>query len=215
MPLQNNNENVGAMFFAAYIGPSMIPTLREPEIMEITPYKRKPLRVGDVIFFLPPEADQPVVHRIVRLTSAGIATLGDNNAYEDAFLLQPESIKGRVTAAWRGQKRRKIAGGLLGRMTSRWLGSLTAVYRLCCTPSIGPCLTRGWSHACCPFPCGRGSSSSKPGAGNSSSFCWESVSSGATMTTGANGRSNGHFNCLWMAKHFPGIRITTGHSGRF
>jgi SynChlorMet cassette protein ScmC len=122
MPLQNNNENVGAMFFAAYIGPSMIPTLREPEIMEITPYKRKPLRVGDVIFFLPPEADQPVVHRIVRLTSAGIATLGDNNAYEDAFLLQPESIKGRVTAAWRGQKRRKIAGGLLGRMTSRWLG---------------------------------------------------------------------------------------------
>jgi signal peptidase I len=145
MPLQNNNENVhGAMFFAAYIGPSMIPTLREPEIMEITPYERKPLRVGDVIFFLPPESDQPVVHRIIRITPAGIATLGDNNAYEDSFLLQPESIKGRVTAAWRGQKQRKIAGGLLGRMTSRWLGWRRVLDRGL-SPLLHPCY-RALSH---------------------------------------------------------------------
>jgi hypothetical protein len=109
------------MFFAAYVGPSMNPSLREPEIMEIMPYDSQPLRVGDVIFFLLPKADQPVVHRIIRITPAGISTLGDNNSHEDAFLLQPESIKGRVVAAWRGQKRRKIAGGLPGRLTSRWL----------------------------------------------------------------------------------------------
>ena len=109
------------MFFAAYVGPSMNPTLREPEIMEIMPYDSRPLRVGDVVFFLPPEADQPVVHRVVRVTPAGISTLGDNNTQEDAFLLQPKSIKGQVVAAWRGQKRRKIAGGLQGRLTSRWL----------------------------------------------------------------------------------------------
>jgi SynChlorMet cassette protein ScmC len=122
MQLQNNNGNLpGAMFFAAYVGPSMNPTLREPEIMEIMPYDSRPLRVGDVAFFLSPEADQPVVHRIIRVTPAGISTLGDNNTQEDAFLLQPESIKGRVVAAWRGQKRRKIAGGLQGRLTSRWL----------------------------------------------------------------------------------------------
>ena len=122
MQLQNNNGNVpGAMFFAAYVGPSMNPTLREPEIMEIMPYDSRPLRVGDVAFFLPPEADQPVVHRIVRVTPAGISTLGDNNTQEDTFLLQPKSIKGQVVAAWRGQKRRKIAGGLQGRLTSRWL----------------------------------------------------------------------------------------------
>ncbi len=121
MPLQNNNGNVpGAMFFAAYVGPSMNPTLREPEIMEIMPYDSRPLRVGDVVFFLPPEADQPVVHRVVRVTPAGISTLGDNNTQEDAFLLQPKNIKGRVVAAWRGQKRRKIAGGLQGRLTSHW-----------------------------------------------------------------------------------------------
>jgi SynChlorMet cassette protein ScmC len=109
------------MFFAAYVGPSMNPTLREPELMEIIPYDSRPLRVGDVAFFLPAEADQPVVHRIIRVTPAGISTLGDNNIQKDAFLLQPKSIKGQVVAAWRGQKRRKIAGGLHGRLTRRWL----------------------------------------------------------------------------------------------
>ena len=61
------------------------------------------------------------MHRVVRVTPAGIATLGDNNTKEDAMLLPPESIKGQVVAAWRGQKRRKIAGGLQGRLTRRWL----------------------------------------------------------------------------------------------
>lgn len=74
--LKNGNGTVpGAKFFAAYVGPSMNPTLREPEIMEIMPYKNRPLRVGDVAFFLPPESVQPVVHRIIRLTPAGISTL--------------------------------------------------------------------------------------------------------------------------------------------
>jgi len=109
------------MFFAAYAGPSMNPTLREPEMMEIMPYDRRPLRVGDVVFFLPLRTDQPVVHRIIRVTPAGISTFGDNNTHEDTFLLQSGNIKGRVVAAWRGQKRRKISGGLQGRLKSCWL----------------------------------------------------------------------------------------------
>lgn len=118
-----------SMFFAAYTGVSMKPTLREPELMEIVPYDKRPLRVGDVVFFLSPQADQLVVHRIVRVSPAGIYTLGDNNTEEDAFILQPESIKGRVVAAWRGQKRRKIAGGLQGRLTNRWLRWRRVPYR--------------------------------------------------------------------------------------
>lgn len=114
--LQNSN----GMFFVAYAGSSMNPTLCEPEIMEIMPYAGRPLRIGDVALFLPPESDQPVVHRIIRVTPAGISTRGDNNAHEDSFLLQPDNIKGRVVAAWRGhQTRRKVAGGLHGRLTSR------------------------------------------------------------------------------------------------
>ncbi len=122
MPSQNHNANLaGDLFFAAYFGPSMNPTLREPELMEIRPYGNRPFRIGDVTFFLPPETDQPIVHRIVSLTPEGIVTLGDNNNCNDPFFLRPEHIKGQVVAAWRGQKRRKIAGGLMGRATSRWL----------------------------------------------------------------------------------------------
>ena len=122
MPFQNRNGNApGGKFFAAYFGSSMNPTLREPEIMEILPYDSRPVRIGDVAFFLSAEKAQPVVHRVVRVTPAGISTLGDNNTPEDIFLLQPQSIRGRVVAAWRGQKRRTIAGGLQGRLTSRWL----------------------------------------------------------------------------------------------
>ena len=110
------------LFFAAYFGPSMNPILREPEMLEVVPYDSRPIQVGDVVFFLPrPEADQPVVHRIARVTKAGISTRGDNNAQEDTYLLQPGDIKGRVLAAWRGQRRRKIAGGLHGRLISRWV----------------------------------------------------------------------------------------------
>jgi len=117
----NNRNSPGAMFFAAYVGPSMNPTLREPAMMEIVPYDDRPLRVGDVVFFLPPQNDQPVVHRVARVTPAGVSTLGDNNTQEDTFLLQPKDIKGQVVAVWRGQKRREIAGGSQGQLTSRWL----------------------------------------------------------------------------------------------
>lgn len=109
------------MFFAAYVGPSMNPTLLEPEVMEIVPYNKRPFRVGDVAFFLSPETNQLIVHRIIRIAPAGISTLGDNNTQKDFFFLQPENIKGRVVAAWRGQKRRKINGGLQGRLISYWL----------------------------------------------------------------------------------------------
>ena len=121
MPLQSHNAAVpGAAFFATYVGPSMNPTLREPQLVEVLPYEHRQMLVGDVILFLPPGLEQPVIHRIVRVTPAGIATLGDNNAQEDDYLLQAASIQGQVVAAWRGQQRRKIAGGLRGRLTSGW-----------------------------------------------------------------------------------------------
>lgn len=105
----------------------MNPTLREPELMEIVPYEGRPLRIGDVVFFLPPKSDRPVVHRIVHVRPAGISTLGDNNTHEDPCLLRPGDIKGQVVAVWYGQKRREIAGGLRGRLRSRWI-------RLRCIP---------------------------------------------------------------------------------
>jgi len=119
--LSNYESTTGNVFFASYVGPSMNPTLCEPEMMEIVPYESRPPRVGDVAFFLSPGAEQPVVHRIVRVTPADITTRGDNNTREDPCLLQPRDIKGQVVAAWRGRKRREIAGGLRGRLRGRWV----------------------------------------------------------------------------------------------
>ena len=112
---------LGTVFFAAYAGPSMNPTLRAPELMEIVPYGKRPLRVGDVVLFRLPRNDQLVVHRIARVTPAGLSTRGDNNSRDDASLLQPQDIKGRVVAAWRGQRRRGITGGQQGRLAICWL----------------------------------------------------------------------------------------------
>jgi hypothetical protein len=108
-------------FFVAYAGPSMNPTLQEPEILEILPYGDCPLQVGDVVFFRSPGALQTVVHRIARLTPEGISTRGDNNRRDDAFVLQPEDINGRVVAARTGRKKRAITGGRRGRLIGHWL----------------------------------------------------------------------------------------------
>ena len=39
---KNIGKPSGTLFFASYVGPSMNPTLREPEIMEIMPYDSTP-----------------------------------------------------------------------------------------------------------------------------------------------------------------------------
>ena len=104
----------GSRFFAAYAGPSMNPTLVEPELIEIAPYGDRPVRVGDMVFFTRPGAQTLIVHRVVRLTAAGIRTRGDHNARDDAELLQAADIHGQVVAAWRGQQRRVIVGGRAG-----------------------------------------------------------------------------------------------------
>ena len=125
------------MFFAVYVGSSMDPTLREPEIIEVIPYDNRLQQVGDVAFFLSPESELPIVHRIIQVTRAGISTLGDNNTRKDAFLLQPKNIKGQVVAAWRGQKRRKIAGGLQGKLVACWLSWQHALDH-CISPLLHP-----------------------------------------------------------------------------
>ncbi len=117
------------MFFATYVGPSMNPTLREPALLEVEPYGNRPVRVGDVIFYLPPASDQPVVHRVVRVTPAGLCTQGDNNVREDAYRLHPENIQGQVVAVRRGLKRRRIAGGRRGRLTGSVLRGGTSLCR--------------------------------------------------------------------------------------
>jgi SynChlorMet cassette protein ScmC len=97
-----------------YTGPSMNPTLREPDLLEVETCDNRQVRPGDVIYFWPPGGEREVVHRVVQVTSGGIRTRGDNNSQEDPYLLQPTDIIGQVVAAQRGVQRRRIAGGRWG-----------------------------------------------------------------------------------------------------
>jgi hypothetical protein len=110
----------------AYTGPSMNPTLREPDLLEVQPYGDQPVRVGDVIHFLSPTSGRWIVHRVVGVTPAGIRTRGDNNRGDDPDLLPRSAISGRVVAAQRGRRRRTIARGWRGRL----VGHSARLYRL-------------------------------------------------------------------------------------
>ncbi len=117
------------VLLSGYIGPSMNPTLSEGDMLEILPYKGGTPRPGDVVFFRRPGGEGYIVHRIVIRSRSAILTRGDNNPQADPFLLQPADIMGRVAAARRRNRRRRISGGLRGLVRGRLLMSLRPVKR--------------------------------------------------------------------------------------
>ena len=100
----------------SYIGPSMNPILKSGDRLRIIPYNGKEVGRGDVIAFLPSGGDSKIIHRVVSVSSKGIRTRGDNSSHVDPWILRPDQILGRVVAAQRGNKRRRIFGGTVGRL---------------------------------------------------------------------------------------------------
>ena len=109
------------ILLCAHIGPSMNPTLDHSDLLEVSPCGGRLPEVGDVILCVPPGGSLAVVHRVVRAGPDGITTRGDNNAVEDAWCLRKEDIVGRIVAAWRGERRRAIAGGRAGKWQAQWV----------------------------------------------------------------------------------------------
>ncbi len=102
--------------FKIYTGPSMNPTFRTLDGLQIIPYHGRTIRPGDVIVFNPPGLSRKVTHRVVSIDSQGIRTRGDNNPYDDPWLLTPDQVLGRVVCAQRRNLRLRIYGGLIGRL---------------------------------------------------------------------------------------------------
>jgi hypothetical protein len=116
----------------SYSGPSMNPILREPDLLEVAPYEGRPVRRGDVVYFRPPARERgesgrlPVVHRVIQVDAqGGVRTRGDANRSADPYCLRPDAIIGRVVAAQRGGRRRRIAGGRRG----LWVGRAGRLWR--------------------------------------------------------------------------------------
>ncbi len=97
-----------------YVGPSMMPTLKPGDQLQIDFNDQQQIRRGDVIVFVPQEGDSKIVHRVISVNSDGIRTRGDNCNHEDDWVLSREHILGRVVSARRGNRRLRVLGGPLG-----------------------------------------------------------------------------------------------------
>jgi signal peptidase I len=102
----------------AYIGPSMNPTFRSGDLLQVIPYQGRKIRRGDVIAFIPPDEGQRIIHRVSRVNSNGITTQGDNSSQTDPWVLTSAQIEGRVAYARRGNRGWEVAGGSMGRFSA-------------------------------------------------------------------------------------------------
>ena len=97
-----------------YTGLSMNPTLREPDILFVFPYKNRDIKRGDIAVFQIPDSKRKATHRIVSVSKNGIRTRGDNNIDTDPYILEPDDIIGVVDYIQRGRKIKHIMGGNVG-----------------------------------------------------------------------------------------------------
>lgn len=113
--------------FVIYKGPSMNPTLKAGDILLVILYKDKKIKYGDVILFIPPGDDQKITHRVISIDSQGIRTKGDNNNHIDPWVLSTDEIIGRVVYAKLGNRRRRIYGGVLGRIYAKGIRTIPVI----------------------------------------------------------------------------------------
>ena len=101
-----------------YMGPSMNPTLKSGDGINVIPYGKRKIRIGDVIVFPRPKGYHNVVHRVVSVDSHGIKTRGDNNSNIDPWTLSHDDIIGHAFRAQRGNRRISLHNGLKGLLYS-------------------------------------------------------------------------------------------------
>jgi signal peptidase len=99
-----------------YIGPSMNPTLKSGDRLQVIPYNGQKIRRGDVVVLTPPGGGSKIIHRVVSVDSQGIKTRGDNNNKCDPWVLSSDHIVGCVVSLRRGNRQLRVFGGLLGHL---------------------------------------------------------------------------------------------------
>ena len=87
--------------FDCFNDDSMKPTFSCQNTLYLSRPEKNEIREGDIIhFFTSHKEGYPdlTVHRVVDITSKGYKTQGDNNNYEDSFVVSYSSVLGKV---WR------------------------------------------------------------------------------------------------------------------
>jgi signal peptidase I len=119
-PIDSCQSCKGSLFFA-HVKCSMNPTLWDRDLLEVIPYsQRDVVQIGDVIVFSSPLDETIISHRVVSIFPDGICTKGDNNHREDPWRISRKAVFGRVVAASRNHKHRKIRGGQEGLLLANW-----------------------------------------------------------------------------------------------
>lgn len=98
--------------FIVYNGFSMSSTFQDFDVLCYIPKKR--IRLGDVVVINLPEQEHRIIHRVISIGKQGIRTAGDCNPYPDRWLLSPDQILGSISYGYRGRKRFRVRGGLVG-----------------------------------------------------------------------------------------------------
>jgi signal peptidase I len=97
----------------------MLPTFKPGQVLYIRPHERA-IKPGDVVVFS--RGNEYVVHRVIAISQDGISTRGDNNPYDDLWLLTPDQVLGVVEKAENWDKTRAVKGGTpaLLKAKARW-----------------------------------------------------------------------------------------------
>lgn len=112
-----------------YTGPSMKPTLKPGDTLQVIPYDDRKIRRGDVIVFLSHEDDTKITHRVISIDSQGVRTRGDNNKCIDPQVLSLDNILGLAVSAQRKNRRVRIYGGTRGILYAK---AIRAIHMIDC-----------------------------------------------------------------------------------
>ena len=103
-------------------GSSMLPWIKDGDMLTIQPRTENEIRVGQVVFY-PSAGDRPVVHRVIRIQLKGsqsmIVTRGDASPKSEEHV-KLEEVLGVVVRIHRGSKVIHLERNLWWRLSRSW-----------------------------------------------------------------------------------------------
>ncbi|MCM8775526.1 MAG: S26 family signal peptidase [Candidatus Omnitrophica bacterium] len=108
----------------------MFPTFRPGDLLHITVYSRfDEIRIGDSVIYNAPGGCK-TVHRVISVEGTKIRTQGDNNSFQDPYLLSFSDLVGRVDWMERKKKRIKVRSGFYGKIWHRLMQARRTLWRV-------------------------------------------------------------------------------------
>ncbi|HXK43386.1 MAG TPA: S24/S26 family peptidase [Anaerolineae bacterium] len=126
----------GAQFRFRARGMSMMPFIHDQDVVTVAPLTHR-AEVGDVIAFVHPQNQKPILHRVVERDAHGYWTQGDNSAAPDGWIPATAAVgvivaverEGRAVRFGLGPERRLIAAFSPHRRLWRRLNALLHRWR--------------------------------------------------------------------------------------